>query len=479
MTFFEFKDPDNTAFELDGSWFRIASTSSSQALDELGSHPLYHELLDRAAILSYERLTKSESVRVIDAASNLLSRRVSDVIVYAVEGVATVTYPWEWPDEMLRAAGLFTLRLREELLNVGLDLKDASALNIQFRGMRPVLMDVGSIAAWRPHPSWNAARQFTEHFINPLAASRNGELAAADFWAISRRAGLSSQATRRLMRTRDKVKPQLALIQQSTRRGGGGAPVEHQLPAQTERELRLAKEATLSLTARLRRVLSNIRDDTPRRTTWVDYGSRSHYDREAIDRKLELSRSFVTRTAGSEPLVLDVGGNDGFTAEDLHRNCRATVVVLDHDAGALDQLIHRTLREAEDRADGLLPLYADFTNLTWDSGVHGASIASFVSRVRPSAVLCQAVLHHVVITQGLPLRSAVDALAAFRAPLQIEFATSSDPKVELLVSHVPEWAGTYTLDELQDSLGRHYEVVEIVGRTTEHRVVVEGREPRQ
>ena len=101
-----------------------------------------------------------------------------DLAVFSVEPVDVVTYPWEWPNSLLESAALLTLDLRARLLGLGLDLKDASAFNVQFRGMRPVFIDLGSIERWRPNPSWNASRQFIEHFINPLAVGSGDRVTA-------------------------------------------------------------------------------------------------------------------------------------------------------------------------------------------------------------------------------------------------------------------------------------------------------------
>ena len=87
-------------------------------------------------------------------------------------------------------------------------------------------------------------------------------------------------------------------------------------------------------------------------------------------------------------------------------------------------------------------------------------------------MLCQAVLHHVVITQGTPMPFAVDALAAFGAPLQIEFATEEDEKSRLLVSQIPNWSGEYSTEALLDALRARYAQVEVAGTTSPTRVVV-------
>jgi len=92
--------------------------------------------------------------------------------------------------------------------------------------------------------------------------------------------------------------------------------------------------------------------------------------------------------------------------------------------------------------------------------------------------LCQAVLHHVVITQGVPLPLAVAALARFAAPIQIEFADVDDEKVRLLIGQIPNWQGDYSQRTLVDSLHDHYEQVSVVGHTSATRVVIEAFHPR-
>jgi hypothetical protein len=272
------------------------------------------------------------------------------------------------------------------------------------------------------------------------------------------------------------MRPGLALLQLSTVGGGRKPPVEIALRATTDRERELAMKATVSLTRRLRRHVGSLQSEK-RRTTWSDYGARSHYATPELKEKLEMARAFVADRRVERPLVLDVGGNDGMTAEHLGSTCGARTVVIDHDSGALDNLLRRASASAP-LGDDVLPLIADFTNLTWDSGVLGGSVQAFVDRVKPDAVLCQAVLHHVVITQGVPIGTAVASLAAFGAPVQIEFATESDPKVRLLISQVPRWSGEYSLDALIEALQLHYDTVRVVGSTSKDRVVVEGHGPR-
>ena len=60
------------------------------------------------------------------------------------ERIPFVSYPYEWPFSMLKDAALLQLELLRRALGEGLTLKDASPYNVQWRGARPVFVDVGS-----------------------------------------------------------------------------------------------------------------------------------------------------------------------------------------------------------------------------------------------------------------------------------------------------------------------------------------------
>ncbi|MCX6424813.1 MAG: hypothetical protein NTV96_09885, partial [Actinobacteria bacterium] len=112
------------------------------------------------------------------------------------------------------------------------------------------------------------------------------------------------------------------------------------------------------------------------------------------------------------------------------------------------------------------------TNLMPAAGLLDAEFAAFTERVHPTAITCQAVLHHVVITQGTPMGFAVDALARFGAPVQIEFASEDDAKVKVLLAQIPNWQGEYSTEALLEALRARFVDVEVVGTTSPTRVVV-------
>ena len=469
-----FRDPQNAAVCVDGTWFRVADPSSADALDTLLASPTYQALVQSSALVAFEPASSGQAERAGEAYERATGRvRPADFRAYRVATVEAISYPWEWPNSLLQSAARATLDLRQALLELGLDLKDASALNVQFVGITPVFIDIGSIERWRPNPSWNASRQFIEHFINPLAVGAAKRVTAADAWTLGRHRGLRSEVARELMPARLRRRPSLFLLQATTRPVKANAPAETAFGDQAAAQRDLARKATASLTRRLRRHVDAL-GSTPHATTWMDYGSRAHYGSEDLERKASLARAFIAAQPGRERLVLDVGGNDGHTGADLVRTAGARVVVMDADAGALDVL---QVGMAPDLAGRLTPLLGDITSLTPACGLLDMEFAAFTDRIRPSAVICQAVLHHVVITQGTPMPLAVQALAQFDAPVQIEFADVEDEKVRILLGQIPNWQGTYSLDALLDCLRARFSRVEQAGRTSATRVVVNAWNP--
>src|SRR6476469_6795226 len=84
------------------------------------------------------------------------------------ERLPFVSYPYEWPFEMLRDAALLQLGLLEEALTEGFVLKDGSPYNVQWRGSEPVFVDVGSFERLREGEPWAGYRQFCALFLYPL-----------------------------------------------------------------------------------------------------------------------------------------------------------------------------------------------------------------------------------------------------------------------------------------------------------------------
>ncbi len=84
------------------------------------------------------------------------------------ERIPFVSYPYEWPFGMLKEAALLQLQLLEAALGEDMILKDATAYNVQWRGVQPVFIDIPSFEVLEPGAAWVGYRQFCQLFLFPL-----------------------------------------------------------------------------------------------------------------------------------------------------------------------------------------------------------------------------------------------------------------------------------------------------------------------
>jgi hypothetical protein len=135
--------------------------------------------LDSASSAQFLEVQKLVNTHFLDepATNEILKheelRRVYEqlqgAIIVELDRVWFPSFPYEWPAEMLHAAGALTLDFAEQLLADGLGLKDASPYNVLFRGPRPVFVD---LLSFEPRdaadPTWLPFAQFVRTFLLPL-----------------------------------------------------------------------------------------------------------------------------------------------------------------------------------------------------------------------------------------------------------------------------------------------------------------------
>lgn len=102
----------------------------------------------------------------------------------------------------------------------------------------------------------------------------------------------------------------------------------------------------------------------------------------------------------------------------------------------------------------------------------GREFPSLVARLAPSTVLLHSVVHHLVITQAVPLDLVARALRSVAPRAQVEFPLPEDDKVRHLLGRVNRWSGDYSLDALLGAMSRHFADVTVQGSTSPTRVMV-------
>jgi len=100
------------------------------------------------------------------------------------------------------------------------------------------------------------------------------------------------------------------------------------------------------------------------------------------------------------------------------------VVAMDADPVVVDRLFGR-LKQKGPR--NVLPLVWNMADQTSGVGWRGHERRGLADRGRPELTLCLGLLHHLVLSAGLPLSEIVDWLAELGSDLVIEFVDPQDP----------------------------------------------------
>jgi predicted RNA methylase len=408
------RDPSSRVFAGDDRIVRALDRDAASDYDALEAAPFFRDALSAGRIIGTRRL---------DVVPERLSK---DGWAAALEHerVPVVTYPFEWTFSMLRDAALLQLDLTEQAIDGGFITKDATPYNVQFVGSRPTFIDVGSFERLDVGEPWFGYRQFCEQFLSPLLLQSRG--VPMQPWLRGAPHGITPGECRAALPWRTRARPSVfvhvGLHAWAERRYGGSS-------RDLRGEMRAAGFNPAIVRAqlrKLRRVVSRLKW-SPKASAWSGYADRGHYTEHDLDAK----EAFVRRVAAQRhrTQVLDIGANDGrFTEAALASGDYA--VALDADPLVVDQL-YRSLRDRRD--ERILPVTMDVANMSAPVGWRGNERPGFIDRVRPDLVLMLAVVHHLAITDMIPLEEVVALLADLRAEVVVEVPDPEDDMVRRLM----------------------------------------------
>ena len=339
-------------------------------------------------------------------------------------------YPWEWTPSQWLAAAELTLNLCDEALDAGWILKDATPLNILFRGTRPVFVDILSFERRDPRSSiWLAYGQYVRAFLLPLLMNRM--LAWPLSLSLFKRDGYEPADCyaalgwgKRL--SRGAFWP-ITLPTLLDRRKRADAPRKGSVAQSHDPEI--ASEV-------LRQTLNDLRRRTRKAlpvsasSDWSEYqDTLTHYTPEQSHQKLEWVRRAIE--ASHPGHVLDIGANTGeFSA--LAAGLGADVVALERDMASADRLF----RMASHRSLPIQAIHADIARPTPAVGWQNAECVALLPRLEAQfdLVLMLAVIHHLLLMEQIPL-PAILALChrLTRHHLVIEWVPVNDPMYQNLM----------------------------------------------
>ena len=369
--------------------------------------------LVRTEILAPEQLTNAVGVE----SAQSLREAFPGATFLEHEPVEFPSFPYEWPPEMLHAAAALTLDLAEALLEENLGLKDATPYNVLFRGCRPVFIDLLSVERREPRDStWLPYAQFVRTFLLPLAAARSFGL-PLDQSLLGRRDGLEPEDLYRLSGPlRRLMPPLLTLVTLPTWLGARQDPDDHRIYQKKLRDdPEKARYILRALFRGLRKSLHKVAPRAGKRSAWSEYMAADHnYSSEHFAAKQAFVEAALQEFQPHR--VLDVGANTGhFSA--LAARSGARVVALDYDPVCVGEIWRNAQREKLD----VLPLVVNLARPTPPTGWRNRECPGFLERARGGfdAVLLLAVIHHLLVTERIPLDEILSLAAELTTNLVV------------------------------------------------------------
>ncbi|NIO68158.1 MAG: SAM-dependent methyltransferase, partial [Anaerolineae bacterium] len=187
-------------------------------------------------------------------------------------------------------------------------------------------------------------------------------------------------------------------------------------------------------------------------TDWADYYQDDSYDSVGIEYKKQLVADFLDEAAPKT--VWDLGSNIGLFSR-IAANKGVQTISWDMDPGCVDINHRQVVTNGE---TNLLPLVLDLTNPSPAMGWENRERMSILERGPADTVLALALVHHLAISNNVPLDRIADLLAKLCRWLIIEFVPKSDPKVQRLLSMREDIFPNYTRQGFENEFGRLFEI---------------------
>lgn len=358
-----------------------------------------------------------------------------------------ISYPFEWSFSQLKDAALLTLQIQKMALKHEMSLKDASAYNIQFDQGRPIFIDTLSFEAYRDDEPWQAYRQFCQHFLAPLTLMAFTDINLSQLLRVYTD-GVPLDLTQKLLPRRAKLKPGIAVHISMHARAQAAKASSGARPQGKVSKLKL--EAILD---NLTRTVKSLK--LPKaKTEWGNYYENTNYTSSSEKKKAALITNMVSE-AGVKT-VLDMGGNNGSYSRPLHK-LQVFTVCADYDPLAVEDN-YQVMKQHKEKL--MLPLLVDLTNPGGALGWANKERDDITERLACDMVMALALVHHLAISNNLPLDSISDYLRQFGKYLLIEFVPKSDSQVKILLATRKDIFPGYNEVNFEKVFSKNFKLIE-------------------
>jgi hypothetical protein len=437
-----FRDPSGFVFALAGSIYRQVNNCFAVTFDAFIESGLYEKLVSRGLLVSHDEIADGSVPGTPDCYRILKPQQIP-----------FISYPYEWSFSQLKDAAILTLRVQHEAIKHGFILKDASAFNVQFIDSKPVFIDTLSFDKYVPGSPWVAYKQFCQHFLAPLALMAYTDVELSKLM-ISHIDGIPLPLASKLLPLKTRLNYSLAthihlhsrMQQQHADAAGQQSVKDAKSASLSEQGLRAMIEALASSVQKLNWKMPE--------TEWGDYYANTNYSDRAGDEKRALVDSFLSDIPDKMAIIQDFGANTGEFSRIAAKHCEL-VVSQDIDPVAVE-LNYR--QNTTNGPTNILPLIQDFSSPSPAIGWGNAERSSFLERSQCDVLLVLALIHHLAISNNVPLPNIAKLFSGMTRWLVIEFVPKADSQVVRLLATREDIFVNYTQQGFEEAFSQHFTI---------------------
>ena len=431
-----FRDSSGFLFHQDGKLYRQINQSYKDEYDHLIDSGLYSSLVDAKLLIPHEEvniqpLVKEKGYKVIQP-----------------DFISFISYPYEWSFSQLKHAALTTLEIQKKALDYEMTLKDSSAYNIQFRNGKAILIDTLSFERYKEGQPWMAYRQFCSHFLAPLALMSHRDIRLNQLSRIYLD-GIPLDLANKLLPMRT-----LSMFSLLSHIHLHAKTQKHYESKQTKvKKQSMPRRSFVGIIESLYSGVSKLKWN-PEGTEWADYYKDTNYSEAAFEHKKQIVKKFIEKIKPNS--VWDLGANTGEFSR-LASEMGINTISFDIDPAAVEK---NYLNSIEKKETKLLPLILDLTNPSPNIGWNNNERKSLLQRGPVDTILALALIHHLAISNNLPLTKIVEFFKTTCNHLIIEFIPKTDSQVIRLLSTREDIFEDYTLKKFEDEFTKEFIIKE-------------------
>ncbi len=429
-----FRDPGSQVFYQGEKVYRYLNATALHAFKQLESSKAWQNL---SPLLVKTRETPGKKGRWAGALEH--------------EKISFISYPYEWCFSQLKDAALCQLEIMLHALEADFISVDASAYNFQFKATQPLLIDIPSLVPSKGYRLWPGYQQFCQMFLFPLMlqAYRGIEFQPEMRAQLE---GISAERMLKIISRRDLLRKGVfshVYLQARAQRRYAAMPF---LPQKELQSLDISTTIIRHNVRSLKKIVKKMHW-AQARSLWSEYAHTHSYSKEAQG----VKEDFVTKVLKSKKskLVFDLGCNTGSYSL-LASQYSDYVVAVDGDQLAIERLYFQLKQQNK---NNILPLVLNLADPSPNRGWQGLERRAFFDRAQPDLVMALALVHHLAISNNIPLEQLVEWFSQMKATLIIEFVTKQDPMVQTLLQSREDIFDNYNQQHFEKCLAKKFRIV--------------------